>query len=285
MRWFHKTSNRLPFDEMALTNPSELMRFLDTLGVHPKKGLSQNFLIDGNILRKIIQEAEVHPGDLVVEIGAGPGALTEALIEARADVLAIEKDPVFARALHRFNEIKVFEGDVRDFPFEALPRQGKVVANLPYHLTHAILTLLVPKTALFTSITVMVQEEVARRITAKPGTSAYGSLTVFLQFYSNPRYAFTVSHHCFYPKPKVDSAVVTFELKKPPVVKDEEAFFDFVRTAFSQRRKMLRNTLGQIFTSQKVVEALERLSLNPQARAEELSLEDFLALYGSLQVG
>lgn len=267
---------------MALTNPSELIRFLDSLGVRPKKGLSQNFLIDGNILRKILREAQVAPDDLVVEIGSGPGALTEALVEAGADVIAIEKDSIFAKALTRFEGVQVFEGDVRDFPFEELPRKGKVVANLPYHLTHAILTMLVPKNTLFTSLTVMVQEEVARRITAKPGTAAYGSLTVFLEFYSKPRYAFSVSHHCFYPKPKVDSAIVTFDLKEPPYLEDTEAFFHFIRTAFGQRRKMLRNTLGKLFAPQKIMEALEHLGLNPQARAEELSLDAFLALYAHL---
>lgn len=267
---------------MPLSSPSELIRFLDTLGVRPKKGLSQNFLIDGNILRKIIREAQVAPGDLVIEIGSGPGALTEALLTAGAKVIAIEKDSVFAKALGRFEGVEVFEGDVREFEFESLPTKGKVVANLPYHLTHSILTMLAPKNTLFSSLTVMVQEEVARRITAKPDTSEYGSLTVFLQFYSTPRYAFSVSRQCFYPKPKVDSAVITLDLKMPPPLVDPEAFFHFVRIGFGQRRKMLRKTLGEHYGSQKVMDGLTKIGVNPEARAEVLSLDAFLALFDYL---
>jgi 16S rRNA (adenine1518-N6/adenine1519-N6)-dimethyltransferase len=261
---------------MPLSNPSELRQFLNSLGVKPKKGLSQNFLIDGNIIRKILKEAAIAPGDTVLEIGGGPGALTEALVEKGAHVIAVEKDPVYAEALKRFKNSEVFTEDIREFDFSLLPPHTKVVSNLPYHLTAPILTLLVPRYSLFRSITVMVQEEVARRMTAKPKTKEYSSLTLFLNFYSDTRYAFKVSRHCFYPQPKVDSAVVTLLPKIPPPV-DAAIFFKLIHTAFQQRRKMVKTTLGSAAGA-----ILASLHENPQSRPEELSLDTFLALYEHL---
>ncbi len=252
-------------------NLNELKTFLSSLGVRPKKGLSQNFLIDQNIVAKIVKEAEVDPEDYILEIGPGPGALTEALVEKGAEVVAVELDRVFAEALKRF-PVTVFNEDFLSFSLDKLARKGKVVANLPYHITAPILTRIMPRSDLFSTVTVMVQEEVARRLTAKPKTSDYGSLTIFLNFYSDPHYAFRVSRNCFYPAPNVDSAVVTFRLKEPPDV-DAERFFEFVRTPFGQRRKMIRKTMPH------AASALEKLGFNPKARPEELSLEDFLALY------
>lgn len=261
---------------MGLTNPSELREFLRTLGVAPKKRLSQNFLIDGNIVRKILVEAAIQPKDRVLEIGPGPGALTEALVAQGAIVYAVEKDPLFAEALHRFPGVTVFAEDIRSFDLDSLPPQTKVVSNLPYHLTAPILGLLAPRGDLFSTVTVMVQEEVARRMTAQPKTPDYGSLSVFLHFYSQPRYAFKVSRRCFYPQPRVDSAIVTLTLKKPPPV-DPERFFDLVHKAFQQRRKMVRTSLGPL-----AAQILSELGENPQSRPEELSLATFLALYKHL---
>lgn len=259
---------------MPLTNPSELLAFLRALGREPKKGLSQNFLIDGNIVRKILTEAAIQAGDDVLEIGPGPGALTEVLVGQGAKVYAVEKDPIYAEAIKRFKNVDVFAQDILDFELALLPKNTKVVSNLPYHLTAPILTLLAPRHDLFSTVTVMVQEEVARRITASPKTKKeYGSLTVFLNFYAQPRYAFKVSRRCFYPQPKVDSAVVTLILKRPPPV-DAEGFFIFVRTAFQHRRKMIKTTLGC-----PIGNILEQIGENPKARPEDLSLEVFLELY------
>lgn len=263
---------------MPLTSPAELKRFLDSLGVSPKKSLSQNFLIDGNILEKILDEAQISAGDYVFEIGAGPGALTEGLLARGAEVFAVEKDHTFAPALKRFEQIEVYEGDVLEFPLENLKRRGKVVSNLPYHLTTPILARLAPRRDLFVSITVMVQEEMARRMTAAPNSADYSSLTIFLNFYAEARYAFRVSRKCFYPVPKVDSAIVTLVLKEPPQI-DEEKFFELVRTAFQQRRKQLKNPLSKLYPSQKIIEALEHLGKPVNVRPENLSLEDFLGLF------
>jgi 16S rRNA (adenine1518-N6/adenine1519-N6)-dimethyltransferase len=256
-----------------LSCPTQLRAFLRALGVTPNKALSQNFLIDGNIVRKILAEGAVKPGDSVLEIGPGPGALTEALSAQGAQIFAVEKDPIYANALKRLPEVHVFAEDIRQFDFSILPSKCKAISNLPYHLTAPILGLLVPQYKLFTTITVMVQEEVARRMTASPKTEDYGSLALFLNFYSTVRYAFKVSRRCFYPQPKVDSAVVTLTLKEPPAV-DADRFFQLVHTAFGQRRKMVKSTLGPA-----IGELLEHMNENPQSRPEELSLETFLAIY------
>lgn len=262
---------------MPLTNPSELRIFLNSLGVRPKKGLSQNFIIDSNIVRKIVQEANVCSEDTVLEIGSGPGALTEALQATGAKVIAVEHDSVFAHALERFEGIEVHACDILDFDLSKLPAHTKVVSNLPYHLTAPILTRLIPHHARFSTITVMVQQEVARRIVASPKSKEYSSFTVFLSVYSTARYAFKVSHNCFYPKPKVDSAVVTFELHPPPPI-DTEAFFILVRTVFQQRRKMIKTTLK----NPEVGTILRELGENPKARPEELSLKSFISLFNRL---
>lgn len=275
---------------MPIYKPSELHQFLAELGVHPKKGLSQNFLIDGNILRKIASIAQISPGDVVMEVGPGPGSLTEELLNHGASVIAVEKDPVFANALSRLKtgerRLDIACGDILEFPVETalkklLPegKKAKVIANLPYHLTTPIIALFVEKRHLFSSLILMVQEEVARRFVAKPKTSEYSSFTVFLNFFSNPSYAFTVGRKCFYPSPKVDSAVVVLELKEPPHLANQEAFFVLTRTAFQQRRKMLRSSLKELYTSPRVEVALQEIGLPPTARPEELSLEEFLRLF------
>lgn len=270
--------------------PGALKDFLRSLGVEPKKGLSQNFLIDGNILRKIVSEAVVKPGDHVVEIGPGPGALTEALLASGAHVTAIDKDHIMAGALSRLqtddHRLEVICEDILDVDLASIAKGGKinVIANLPYHITTPILTSLAPMQETIGRIVVMVQDEVARRITSKAGEEDYSSLSVFSQFYANVKYAFKVSRKCFYPVPGVDSAVVVYDLKKPPLESKEdiEGFFKLTRTAFGHRRKMLRASLKEIYLSQDVTQALEKLGLNPLSRPEELSLQNFLDLYKSL---
>lgn len=287
---------------MAIYKPTELHAFLRELGIAPKKGLSQNFLIDGNILRKIAAASCIEAGDLVVEIGPGPGSLTEELLRQGASVLAVEKDAALASVLKRLQReggqeecekktsLKVFCDDIMTFPLEetlAKEAKGKlpvkVIANLPYHLTTPIIAKLVPHHHLFSSLVLMVQEEVARRFVAKPGTSEYSSFTLFLNFYCRPRYAFTVSRNCFYPSPKVDSAIVILDLKPPPAVSNVEAFFKLTRTAFAQRRKMLKGSLRSLYPQEAILEALGKLKLSPNTRPEELSLEQFLLLFEALE--
>lgn len=280
---------------MPLYQPSELRQFLDEQGFSPRKGLSQNFLIDGNILKKILAASDVQPGDLVLEIGPGPGALTEQLVAAGAHVVAVEMDHGFARVLPRLDVdglLETFCDDIMKFPVDATiqarlkpGKQAKLIANLPYHLTTPILADFVVKDE-FSLITVMVQDEVARRLTAKAKTSDYGSLTVFLSFYADISYEFRVSRHCFFPQPKVDSAVVTLRPKKPPLPADQaEIFFKMTRTAFEHRRKMLRSSLSDLYAPQAVENALTACGLDVRSRPEELSLDEFLLLFSRLGLG
>lgn len=268
-----------------ISSPSKLLAFLDSFGFAPKKSLSQNFLIDQNILRKIVKAADVQPKDLVLEIGPGPGALTEVLLEAGAKLTVIEKDDGFAEKIKRFEGVDVFAGDIRDFPFETLEKNSniKVVANLPYHLTSVILGLLLPRIDLFSQLTLMVQEEVARRMTAKPNTPDFSSLSLFLNFYSTPSYSFAVSNRCFYPIPKVQSAVVTMKMKKVLPEVDPELFFPIVRRAFSQRRKMIRASLSTLFEKAFIEETLESIGCRKEARPENLSLDEWVKLYSRLK--
>lgn len=270
---------------MPIYRPSELNRFMESLGISPKKRLSQNFLLDGNIIRKILATAQVAKEDLVLEIGPGPGALTEQLVEAGARVLAVEKDEVLADALKRL-PVEVYCQDILEFSIaeevsKRLPegKRGKVIANLPYHVTTPIIQQLVPLHRHFSHIVVMVQDEVARRFTAAPGSKEYGSITVFLNFYTRAKYAFKVSRNCFYPSPKVDSAIVLFELQKPPAVSSVEDFFRLTRTAFGQRRKMLTSTLKHLYPRNKIEEGLQHIGISSQARPEELSLDHFIRLF------
>lgn len=276
---------------MPIYKPSELRLFLNELGIAPNKGLSQNFLIDGNILRKIVTTSNVQPSDIILEIGPGPGSLTQMLLEAGATVIAVEKDIVLANALERLQtpdkRLVIHCHDIMTLPLDEIissakvgDKKLKIIANLPYHLTTPILTRFIPLYRIFSSLTVMVQDEVGRRMTALPGTSAYSSLTLFLNFYSDPHYGFTVGRKCFYPAPKVDSAVVVLNLKKPPLEEEEsEVFFKLTRTGFEQRRKMLRASVKELYSPKLIEEGLTAIGQSPTIRPEMLSLEEFLKLF------
>lgn len=271
---------------MPIYKPSELGKYLSDLGITPKKRLSQNFLLDGNIIHKIATLSPLNHEDVVVEIGPGPGALTEALLKTGARVIAIEKDPILAKGLERLTtegRLEIYCRDILEFPLEekleTISGKAKVIANLPYHLTTPIITRIIPKNHLFSEVIVMVQEEVARRFVGVPCTKEYGALTVFLNFYSHPYYGFKVSRNCFYPKPNVDSALVKFQLHAPQQGISEELFFRMTRTAFGQRRKMLRNTLGTLYPDAPIETILQEIGKSPTSRAEELSLNDFIQLF------
>jgi len=277
-----------------LYQPSELRLFLRQQGIFPNQRLSQHFLIDGNIIRKIVAVSDVQSDDTLLEIGPGPGSLTEALLHTGAHVMAVEKDPLLAKALQRLQtptqQLAIFCHDVLTFPLEQEisssikeGKRAKVIANLPYHLTTPIIARLVVLRELFSTLTLMVQEEVARRFIAQPNTAEYSSFSLFLRFYTTVYYAFGVSRNCFYPSPNVDSAIVIFRLREPPLTEEEAVtFFQLTRTAFKQRRKMLRASLKELFPSQRVEEALLEIGLNPLGRPEALSLEHFLQLHALL---
>jgi 16S rRNA (adenine1518-N6/adenine1519-N6)-dimethyltransferase len=270
-----------------LHKPSYLRSFLKEKNLSPKKGLSQNFLIDGNIIEKTLQIAGVTRGDTIIEIGPGPGALTEALLAKGANVIAIEKDRSFGADLSRLqtedNRLTVICDDALNCSIESLlkGRPAKVVANLPYQITTPLLTRLLPLFPHILSVTVMVQKEFAERLMASPKTSAYGSITIFLRFYAKITAQFTVSPNCFYPKPKVYSSVIHCLLHKPPLEADVSDFFTLTRTAFQQRRKMIKTSCRSLYPH--IEKALIATHLPATARPEELSLNDFLALYNQLR--
>jgi 16S rRNA (adenine1518-N6/adenine1519-N6)-dimethyltransferase len=273
---------------MTLFRPTDLHAFLREQGIHAKKGLSQNFLIDGNIVQKIVDTAEISEGDLVLEIGPGPGALTQALLKRGAIVSAVEMDPNFAQELHRLGEqLEVHCGDILEFPLleflQRQPKKIKVVANLPYHITTPILTRFLPLHQYVESLTIMVQKEFADRMKAEKNTPEYSSFTLFLQFYASATKNFTVSPNCFYPKPKVQSSVVHCKLH-PPLLEPEktESFFQITRTAFGKRRKMLRSSLKDLYTPCLIEEALSAIGHSPTARPEELGIEEFIAVLNAL---
>ncbi|MCX6988763.1 MAG: 16S rRNA (adenine(1518)-N(6)/adenine(1519)-N(6))-dimethyltransferase RsmA [Chlamydiae bacterium] len=278
---------------MTISTPSVLHDFLQSHGMKAKKHASQNFLIDGNIIRKIVSAAQVQKGDVVLEIGPGPGALTQEMLLRGAQVIAVEKDPLLAKALYRLqtedSRLLVIEQDILEFPFETFfhaklskGQKIKVVANLPYHITTPIITSLLPKNQYIESMTLMVQKEVARRFVALRGSKEYSSFTVYIEHFGQVKYCFTVEPTCFYPKPSIQSAIVHFTLENKPIIEKQEILFPMIRTAFSKRRKMLKSSLKELYPSAEIEKALEHIGLNPLARPEELSRDHFIALHQKL---
>ena len=273
-----------------ISSPSILQEFLNSHGMKAKKHSSQNFLIDGNIIRKIVTAARVEKGDIVLEIGPGPGALTQEMLSRGATVIAVEKDAALATALLRFQtddgRLQVIEQDILQFPLETffsnlieIGQKIKVVANLPYHITTPIISYLLPMQRYIESMTLMVQKEVAMRFVALKGTKDYSSFTIFIEHYGKARYCFTVEPTCFYPRPGVQSAVVHFTLEEKPLVEDQETLFKMIRTSFGKRRKMMRSSLKELYSSELVEKALIAIGLNPLARPEELSRDEFVKLH------
>lgn len=266
---------------MTVANLSHLLPFLESLGVHPKKSLSQNFLIDANIVRKIAMLADVQEGDRVLEIGPGPGALTSELLARGAFVTAIEKDTLFAKELERLQNgrLTVIEADILTFDWTLLGKgPWKVLGNLPYHITTPILEKVCEESV--SSFTFMVQKELADRLLAKIGTRECSSLSIFIQSQAKIQGAFGVSRNCFYPSPKVDSSVISLEFQES---KDPKEFYALVRSAFQQRRKMLSSTLGKLFGSELIKQALKEINILPTARPEELSLSEWRLFFKTIQ--
>ncbi len=273
---------------MPLYRPSELSSLLDKWGTKAKKSLSQNFLIDGNIIRKIANLVPALPDDIIIEIGPGPGALSEALIEKGCYFYGIEKDTLFHNHLNEhFKEsgkCTFYNDDVLEFSFEEIfaKHPGKkihIAGNLPYSITSPILRKLSLYHAKIASITIMVQDEVGKRMTAQAKTKDYGRLSLGVQFYFEATYAFRVSPRCFLPAPKINSAVISLKPKEIADV-DLEAFFKLLKLAFHVRRKSLRSSLK----AYSIVETLSQMDKAPLTRPEELSLKEWLTLFLTLKL-
>lgn len=274
---------------MAISHPRTLRHWLSQLNKHPLKRLSQNFLIDQNICQKVIRKAEVEPGELTCEIGPGPGALSEEILNRGGRLVAIEKDRLLAQELHRFqtedHRLHVIAQDCLEVNYQKVlspllqpEEKALLLSSLPYQITTPIITLLAPYSDLFSRQLYIMQREVAKRATAQPGGKEYGSLTLFLHYYGTSEELCSIPPTAFYPAPSVHSSLVLFRPEKRPTSPPPEFFFPLVRTAFQQRRKTLRHSLRSLFSVEEIAEALAAQSIRPDARPEMLSFEEFAAL-------
>ncbi|MBQ7464077.1 MAG: 16S rRNA (adenine(1518)-N(6)/adenine(1519)-N(6))-dimethyltransferase RsmA [Lachnospiraceae bacterium] len=281
--------------EMAdLGNPSATGAVLEKYGIRAQKKYGQNFLIDQNILEKIAQTSQIGKDDLVLEIGPGLGALTQILCERAGRVIAVEIDkkliPVLEETLSGYDNLSLINEDILKCDLKDLLKEGdrygsvKVVANLPYYITTPVLMFLLESRYPFESVTVMIQKEVADRIKAGPSTKDYGSLSLAVQYYSQPVVALQVPPSCFIPRPGVGSVVLKLGIyrEKPVEAKDEELLFRLIRGSFNQRRKTLVNGLknyaGLDLSKEQIESAIEKLGKKPSVRGEELTLSEFAEL-------
>jgi 16S rRNA (adenine1518-N6/adenine1519-N6)-dimethyltransferase len=266
-------------------NLTELLAFLDRIHRRPNKKLSQNFLIDENIALKIVKTADVSPGDTVLEIGPGPGSLTIALLNAGAHVIAVEKDACLSHELARLktadHRLTSLHADFLEVDLSLLPAPLKVVANLPYHITTPILEKLLEARERLTTLTLMVQDEVATRMAASSGSKDYSSFSLFIQFHTEITASFKVVASCFYPKPKVDSRVIQLTLRPPPL-ENSEPFFKVMRRSFQQRRKMLRSSLQSLYPAALIEQSLLAIGAKADARPEALTLDEWISFYKTL---
>ncbi|MFF3924340.1 16S rRNA (adenine(1518)-N(6)/adenine(1519)-N(6))-dimethyltransferase RsmA [Paenibacillus lactis] len=278
-----------------ISTPRRTKEIIARHGFSFKKSLGQNFLIDQNILGKIVEAAGLDKEKGALEIGPGIGALTEKLAQMAGAVTAVEIDqrliPILKEVLEPYDNVKVHHGDVLKVDLNELFRQdfaevGKVsvVANLPYYVTTPILMKLLEEKLPLENIVVMIQKEVAERMAAAPGSKDYGSLSIAVQYYSEPKLVCIVPHTVFIPQPNVESAVIRLAVREePPVsVEDESFFFEVVQASFAQRRKTIANNLKSRFFADEGRERLEQLleeaGLDPKRRGETLSIEEYARL-------
>lgn len=256
-----------------------------------KKKFGQNFLFNEDIPKKIVSNSNLTADHTVIEIGPGKGILTKQIASVAKQVFAFEIDTDLCDILNdvcnEFSNIKVFYNDIMKVDLSAFVQEYcpnekiAVIANLPYYITTPIIMMLLEAPIKIDFITIMVQKEVASRITALPNTSDYGALTASINFYSKPKKLFNVPAGCFIPKPKVDSAVVKLDLYNEPPVNtlDDKLFFDVIKAAFQQRRKTLLNSLYSYFNGKYSKEIIKEIISNAQlketVRGEELSIDQF----------
>ena len=283
-----------------LGQPQNTIAILKKYDFTFQKKFGQNFLIDTHVLEKIVDAADIGKDDLVLEIGPGIGTVTQYLCEAARQVIAVEIDrkliKILKDTLSAYDNVEVINEDILKVDIAAFGEEKnggkpiKVVSNLPYYITTPIIMTLLEKRVPVTDMTLMMQEEVARRMQAVPGNKDYGALSLAVQYYSVPYIAAYVPQNCFMPRPNVGSAVVNLKChEKPPVeVKDEELMFKLIKASFAQRRKTLQNGLTNSaeldFTKDEVTEAIlkmqETLGMkqNPLIRGETLTLKEFACL-------
>lgn len=282
-----------------LIEPQNTIQFMKEHGISAKKKFGQNFLIDKRVLDRIIEGADISNDDTVLEIGPGIGTLTQALCNAAGHVIAVEIDrdmiPLLNENLSDHDNYEIINDDVLRIDLAAIMqerglsgRRIKVAANLPYYITTPIIMQLLESRLPISSITVMVQKEVADRMQAAPGTSDYGALSLAVQYYARAEINAKVPPNSFIPRPGVDSAVITLKCyEEPPVdVNDDRYMFRLIKAAFAQRRKTLVNALKNDpslkLTRDQVEAALTAMGIDLNIRGERLSLEQFARLSDTL---
>ena len=270
-----------------MNSPKEIIR---QYAIKPRKRMGQSFLMEQNVIRKIAALANVTKNDIVVEIGAGIGVLTEDLAQNAAKLIAVEMDDklieVLKDKLLKYNNVQIYSGDILKFDFGAIARDGqqkiKVIGNVPYNISSQVLFHLLSFRKIIDSFVLMLQKEVIQRLVAPPGGKDYGVPSVILQMFASVEKVLDVPAGCFYPRPKVESSVIKgFFLERPLVeLANEEFFIRLVRDAFAQRRKMLINNLKKSKLLEGVSEsflkeALKLAGIDGQRRGETLSVEEF----------
>lgn len=277
---------------MNLTDVSTIKDLLSRHGFHFSKAMGQNFLINPSVCPKMAELCGAAPGVGVLEIGPGIGVLTKELSARAERVAAIELDrrlpPLLRETLKGCPNVSIIEGDALKLDLAAILErefpgmEAVVCANLPYYITSPLIMHLLESRLPVKSVTVMVQLEAARRLCARPGTREAGAVTLAVHYYSEPKLLFPVSRGSFLPAPNVDSAVIRMDIRpEPPAgVRDEALLFRIIRLAFAQRRKTVHNAVGSdpAFGKAHTADALSCAGLSPTARAEQLTLEDFIRL-------
>jgi len=275
-------------DEIKLYSPKVIMDILDRYGFKFSKSLGQNFLIDGNIIKKIVEIADLDENSGVIEIGPGFGTLTQVLCRKAKKVLAIEVDKSL-KEVHRgtlnYPNLKIIYEDFLKVDVNKLIEeefQGldvKIAANLPYYITTPIIMKILEEKYNISKIVVMVQKEVAQRLSAKAGTGDYGAITLAVRYRADTDIKMIVPNTVFMPKPKVDSAVVEFKILSEPRIKvmDEEMLFAVIKASFGQRRKTILNGLSNNLNLSKEIikDSLVCAGIDPGIRGEKLTLEEF----------
>jgi len=259
---------------------------LESYEIYPKKKLGQNFLYDPNSLRKIVDIARVETSDTILEIGPGTGSLTRTLADHAQQVISIEVDTRLMQLLEdecaAYDNIHIHWGDVLKTDIGELVGDApyKVVANLPYYITTAILQYLLEQPNKPQSLTVMMQKEVAERIVAKPGNMSM--LAVSVQFYGTPKIEMILKPQVFYPRPNIDSAVLQLQVEPQPTVNtpDEKTFFKIVKAGFRLKRKQIKNSIGNALgmANEEAAALLTQAGIDPKRRAETLSLQEWATL-------
>lgn len=279
---------------MNLCNPAELKALLNRHGFNFSKTLGQNFLIDKNVLDKIVSASELNENSCVLEIGPGAGTLTRRLAETGARCTAVEIDkallPILGETLAGFDNFNLINSDILKVDLKRLindefdNKPFHVIANLPYYITTPIIMQILESRLPVVSMTLMVQKEVADRMCATCGSKEYGALSVAVQYYTIPTVICRAEPHCFIPQPKVASSVVHLKVSATPTVtvSDEKKFFAIVKSSFGQRRKTLLNALSKspYFSANKdsVRSALVQMGVDENIRGEKLSISQFAKL-------